>query len=583
MAGFARATGLFDGKFQASFRIPAMSSPSSLALEANSLLEPVRTLLNNATAALARHCAPSGVLQGKLLDQQQTSCYDLAWAAADLLAAEQSLPALENGSALEAGLAGLFVCDAVSAVLARLDSLYLELGLDPAPLYSVGSSSAWQSFRQAVGNSKNLSRLGQGVSAAGGDVDAIVLRDDAAMAQAAFRKFAADVVAPMAEKIHREDLTVPESLLQPLREMGVFGLSIPETYGGTAPEGSDNALVMIAVTEALSEASLAAAGSLITRPEILSRALLAGGTDAQKAHWLPRIASGEPLCGIAITEPDYGSDVASLALRATPTEGGWLVNGAKTWCTFAGKAGLLMVVVRTGTDKDAGYKGLSLMLVEKPSYDGHAFEFVQEERLGVSGKLSGRAIPTIGYRGMHSFDMAFENFFVPHDRVIGEEGGLGKGFYFTMSGMVGGRMQTSARAAGVMCAALKAAVSYCQDRRVFGAPLMSYALTEAKIARMAARLAACRRLTYAIGALLETGGGRMEASLVKLLACRSAEMVTREALQLHGGMGYAEEMPVSRYFVDARVLSIFEGAEETLALKVVARSLLEQALEAGRG
>jgi (2S)-methylsuccinyl-CoA dehydrogenase len=152
-----------------------------------------------------------------------------------------------------------------------------------------------------------------------------------------------------------------------------------------------------------------------------------------------------------------------------------------------------------------------------------------------------------------------------------------------MSGMVGGRMQTSARAAGVMCAALKSAVRYCQDRRVFGAPLMSYSLTENKIARMAARLAACRRLTYAIGELLESGGGRMEASLVKLLACRSAEMVTREALQLHGGMGYAEEMPVSRYFVDARVLSIFEGAEETLALKVVARSLLEQALGAGRG
>ncbi len=556
-----------------------MSQPSSLALEAKSLLEPMREFLNSATAALAKHCAPSGSLQGKLLDQQQSASYDLAWAAAELLAAEQSLTCLGSEATLEAGLASLFVSDALSAVLARLDSIYLELGLDPAPLYQFGASPRWQRYRQLVGNSANLSRLGQAVSAAGGDVDAIVLHDDAAMAQAAFRKFAAEVVAPMAEKIHREDLTVPESLLQPLREMGVFGLSIPENYGGSAPLGSDNALVMIAVTEALSEASLAAAGSLITRPEILSRALLAGGTEAQKAHWLPRIASGEPLCGIAITEPDYGSDVASLALRATPTEGGWLVNGAKTWCTFAGKAGLLMVVVRTGVGKDEGYKGLSLMLVEKPSYDGHEFEFIQPSQAGVSGKLTGRAIPTIGYRGMHSFDMAFENFFVPHDRVIGEEAGLGKGFYFTMSGMVGGRMQTSARAAGVMCAALKAAVRYCQDRRVFGAPLMSYSLTEAKIARMAARLAACRRLTYAIGELLETGGGRMEASLVKLLACRSAEMVTREALQLHGGMGYAEEMPVSRYFVDARVLSIFEGAEETLALKVVARSLLEQALE----
>jgi (2S)-methylsuccinyl-CoA dehydrogenase len=261
-------------------------------------------------------------------------------------------------------------------------------------------------------------------------------------------------------------------------------------------------------------------------------------------------------------------------LRASPCTDGWLLNGAKTWCTFAGKAGLLMVVARTDPDKSLGHKGLSLMLVEKPSDEGH--EFVYQQPKG--GRLTGRAIPTIGYRGMHSFDLKFEDFFVPHDCVIGGEKGLGQGFYFTMSGMVGGRMQTSARASGVMCAALKAAVRYAQDRQVFGAPLASFPLTQAKIARMAAQLAGCRQLTYAVGRMLETGGGRMEASLVKLFACRSAEVVTREALQIHGGMGYAEEMPVSRFFVDARVLSIFEGAEETLALKVVARSLLEQKL-----
>ncbi len=380
----------------------------------------------------------------------------------------------------------------------------------------------------------------------------------------------------MAERIHRHDLTVPEDLLEPMREMGVFGLSIPEQYGGSAPAGSENAIVMIAVTEALSEASLAAAGSLITRPEILARALLAGGTEEQKAHWLPKIAVGQPLCGIAITEPDYGSDVASLTLKATRTEGGWLLDGAKTWCTFAGKAGLLMVVARTNPDRAAGHRGLSLMLVEKPSYEGHEFAYVQQER---GGRLSGRAIPTIGYRGMHSFDLSFEGFFVPDAGVIGGEAGLGKGFYFTMAGMVGGRMQTSARACGVMRAALRASMRYTADRKVFGAPLQDYALTLAKLARMAARLAACRTLAYAIAEQLNAGGGRMEASLVKLLACRSAEMVTREALQLHGGMGYAEESAVSRYFVDARVLSIFEGAEETLALKVIGRSLLEDALK----
>jgi (2S)-methylsuccinyl-CoA dehydrogenase len=235
-----------------------------------------------------------------------------------------------------------------------------------------------------------------------------------------------------------------------------------------------------------------------------------------------------------------------------------------------------MVVTRTDPDRSLGHRGLSLMLVEKPATEAHEFDHVQPG----GGRLRGRAIPTIGYRGMHSYDLAFENFFVPDVAVIGEAGGLGKGFYLTMTGMMGGRMQTAARSCGVMWAALRAGLAYTADRKVFGAPLQHYPLTLAKLARMAARLAACRQLTYSIARLMDTGGGRIEASLVKLLACRSAEWVTREAVQLHGGMGYAEEMPVSRYFVDARVLSIFEGAEETLALKVIARGLLEAALEA---
>jgi (2S)-methylsuccinyl-CoA dehydrogenase len=215
-----------------------------------------------------------------------------------------------------------------------------------------------------------------------------------------------------------------------------------------------------------------------------------------------------------------------------------------------------------------------VFLVEKPSYEGHEFVFAQPS----GGRLSGRAIRTIGYRGMHSYDLAFEGFFVPDANVIGEEGGLGKGFYLTMAGMVGGRIQTAGRALGVMGAALKAAVRYAKDRRVFDAPLAEYPLTQVKVATMAARYAACRHFAYAVGRQLDAGSGRMEASLVKLLACRTAEWVTREAMQIHGGMGYAEEVAVSRYFVDARVLSIFEGAEETLALKVIAKALFEEAL-----
>lgn len=544
---------------------------------AGSVLARLREALDAGIQALAQRCAENGRLSNTRLDEQQIAAFDMAWAAAELLAAETAIRSLGPEAApLDIRLALVFTVDAVVAVLDRLDVMYPGAGLDPAPVIGLRADAAWLALRSQAGSESALQDVGRGVVEAQGVVGEIALDQQHALAQDAFRRFADEVVAPQAEAIHRHDLTVPESLLQPLREMGVFGLAIPERHGGSAPDGEDDTLLMLVVTEALSEASLAAAGSLITRPEILTRALMAGGTEEQKQHWLQRLAAGDPLCAIAMTEPDCGSDLAACSLKGTRIEGGWLLNGAKTWCTFAGKAGVLMVVTRTDPDRSLGHKGLSVLLAEKPSFDTHEFVHVQEG----GGKLTGRAIPTIGYRGMHSFDLAFENFFVPDANVVGGEAGIGKGFYYTLAGMVGGRMQTSARACGVMRAALRATVRYVQDRKVFGGPLADFALTRAKLARMGARLAACRRLAYTVAGIVDQGEGRMEASLVKLLACRSAELVTREALQLHGGMGYAEETAVSRYFVDARVLSIFEGAEETLALKVVARGLLEKALGA---
>lgn len=543
--------------------------------DARQVLSGLRTALTSATAALAQRCVANGRLSSRLLDAAQVPSFELAWAAAELLAAETSLaqPRVED-SELDARLALLFAADAAVSVLGRLEALHLDLDLPVQDLRRLREQAQWDALLRSAAGAQALDQAGNAVVAARGEVGEVPLDESHAMAQESFRRFAQEVVAPQAEQIHRENLTVPESLLQPLREMGVFGLSVPQQYGGSAPDEHEDSLLMVLVTEALSEGSLAAAGSLITRPEILTRALLAGGTREQQAHWLPRLAAGDPLCAIAITEPDHGSDVAGLTLRATRAPGGWRLSGAKTWCTFAGKAGLLMVVARTDPDRALGHKGLSLVLVEKPSFDGHDFVFRQEG----GGTLTGRAIPTIGYRGMHSFDLAFEDFFVPDSHLVGGDAGLGKGFYFTMAGMVGGRMQTAARACGVMRAALRAAIRYGEDRKVFGQALAEFPLTRAKLARMGARLAACRQLACVVAGMVDRGEGRMEASLVKLLACRSAELVTREALQLHGGMGYAEESAVSRYFVDARVLSIFEGAEETLALKVVARSLLERAL-----
>ena len=388
-----------------------------------------------------------------------------------------------------------------------------------------------------------------------------------------FRQFANDVVKPLAQDIHRNNRIIPDEILSGVRELGCFGLSVPERYGGLLPDDQEDSLGMIVVTEELSRASLGGAGSLITRPEIMARALIEGGTEEQKQYWLPRIAEGNPLCGIAITEPDYGSDVASMRLKATRVDDGWLLNGAKAWSTFAGKSGVLLTLARTEPDLSLGHRGLTLFMVEKPEFDGEEFTVEQES----GGSLSGQSIPTVGYRGMHSFNLFFDNFFVPASHVVGEGQGIGKGFYYTMRGFMGGRIQTAARACGVMQAAFDVALNYAGDRKVFGQAVADYQLTLVKFARMAMYLGASRQFTYTVGRMMDEGGGAMEASLVKLLACKMSEWLTREAMQIHGGMGYAEETDASRYWLDARVLSIFEGTEETLALKVVGRNLIGQA------
>jgi (2S)-methylsuccinyl-CoA dehydrogenase len=212
-------------------------------------------------------------------------------------------------------------------------------------------------------------------------------------------------------------------------------------------------------------------------------------------------------------------------------------------------------------------------VIEKPAFHGHDFE----HRAAQGGRMAGRAIATQGYRGMHSYELIFEDYPVPAENLVGEEAGRGKGFYLQMEGFAFGRLQTAGRALGLMQAALEATVSYARTRQVFGQPLLGYPLTREKIVRMAAMVQTCRQSTYAAARRLDEdpAGAQMEASLVKFLACRQAEWITREAQQIHGGMGYAEEFPVSRLFVDARVLSIFEGAEEVLALKVIFPALLK--------
>jgi (2S)-methylsuccinyl-CoA dehydrogenase len=279
---------------------------------------------------------------------------------------------------------------------------------------------------------------------------------------------------------------------------------------------------------------------------------------------------------VAVTEPDYGSDVAGVTVTATPTDGGWLINGVKTWCTFGARADVLLLLARTDPDKSLGHRGLSMFIVPKERGEGHGFQLSQAAEDGApgGGKMEGRPIDTIGYRGMHSYEIAFDAWFVPAENLIGLENGLGKGFYYQMAGFENGRLQTAARAIGVMQAAYEAARQYAEDRKVFGHPIGEYQLTQAKLGRMAVLIQAARQFSYVVSRLMAQGQGTAEASMVKAYVCKAAEWVTREAMQIHGGMGYAEEYDVSRLFVDARVLSIFEGADETLCLKVIARRLL---------
>ena len=536
----------------------------------------LQALLTDSWSRLRAALETKGPL-AETIDDGQVASYELAFVSAELHAMRAMLDyavrcAAHGSAVLEEEMALAFAADVITKVRPRFDRVRDAAELPGTALIDLFEAPALRAFCRDWLAPATLARVGSAILDAGYCGRSLLAEDKQIIADS-FARLSEEVVAPIAERIHREDLTIPDDILTALADMGCFALSIPERFGGTAPESGHDNLSMVVVTEELSRGSLAAAGSPLTRPEIVARALMAGGYEPQQARWLPGIAAGKPLCAIAVTEPDCGSDVAAVRLRATPVEGGYELNGAKTWCTFAGKAELMLVLARTNPDPAAGHRGLSLFLLEKPATDGHAFEFAMPG----GGTLSGKAIPTLGYRGMHSFTLFFDKVFVPAENLIGGPQAEGKGFYLTMAGFAGGRLQTAARACGLMRAAYDAGARYARERKVFGKALADYQLTLAKLGLLGAALRACQEMTYEVAELMDQGKGQMEASLVKLYACRAAENLTREALQIHGGMGYSEETPVSRYFVDARVLSIFEGAEETLALKVVARELLTNA------
>lgn len=542
------------------------------------ILEKIQNLyqkhLSKVIERLAQKVRDNGSISTDKMDENQYIHYNLAFCVAEKAVSDHFLRYAQDQSQLEKTMAAIFLGESFHHLRSELSSRMLEYEITPQELNELFSNEV-NEYVQALLDKNLYDYVASEVLK--GNYGALAT-DDYQEIRDTYRKIAENIVLPHAEHVHRHDEFIPDEIINVLIENGAFGLSIPEKYGGYLDSFGN--LGMMIVTEELSRGSLGIAGSLITRPEILAKALLKGGTEEQKQKWLPLIASGEKMVAIAVTEPNFGSDVAGMRVSADKVDGGWVINGVKTWCTFAGYADTLLVLARTEKDLNLKHRGLSLLLAEKPRSKDHKFSFSKEEN-GIRGQITGSAIPTIGYRGMHSFEVSFENWFVPDENLIGGEAGRGKGFYLQMAGFAGGRVQTAARATGVMQAALEAATRYSKERKVFGKEIQEYQLTRWKLARMAIITQACRQYSYEVARMMDEDKGNMEATLVKFYASKLAEWVTREAMQIHGGMGYAEEYPVSRYFVDARVFSIFEGAEEVMALRVCARDILQQAITAG--
>jgi len=543
-----------------------------MSTETGTILGAARAVIDEAIAA-----ARTLTQNGKGIDEHQVHAERVAYAATEVAAAEALAAYARDRRAAGQGdettdlMAAAFAAEIAAKLAATLDAHEGDFGIPAGVLERTLRASAVRDAIRSAQHESRFRRIGQDVVRARGANNGWIDGDIAEMARESARQFARKDVAPIAERVHRHDEIVPESIITAMRELGYFGMSIPEEYGG---QGMGN-LAMIVITEELSCASLAAAGSLITRPEILTKALLKGGTEAQKKTWLPPVASGDLMVGISVTEPDTGSDVASVRCRAERGEQGgapgYFISGAKAWCTFAGRANVLALLARTNPDLKLGAKGLSLFIVPKEPFTGHEFETAQPG----GGTLTGKADATPGYRGMHSFTLAFDRWFVPAANLVGEAAGEGKGFYLQMAGFAAGRLQTGGRASGVAQAALEATAVYASERKQFGRPIYEFQLTQYKLGRMATHLAAARQLTYAAARKMDDDESIvLEPSMAKLFACDVAVWVTQEGQLLHGGWGYAEEFAISRYVVDAQVLPIFEGVKPILELKVVARGLL---------
>jgi (2S)-methylsuccinyl-CoA dehydrogenase len=543
----------------------------SLLAETGEALASAETFVTTAQARLAAAAAPGGAVNPRLFETHQFAGHALAWVAATVEALRQIRNwalRLEDGAALG---------DAEALILETVFGEYLgqlaggipmaqgelarpyDLGLadtEVAPLRT-GAAEALVTGLGAA-RSRLGALLGESGEAAFGrtsldDPTLDIVRDQV-------RRFTERAVAPFAQDWHRDDRLIPIELIEEMAGIGVFGLTIPEEHGGLGL----GKIAMCVVSEELSRGWLGV-GSLGTRSEIAGELIRLNGTDAQKARWLPAIAAGEVLPTAVFTEPGAGSDLAAVATRAVRDGDTYRIHGAKTWITHGSRSDLMTVLARTNPD-DRGYRGLSMFLAPKP-------RGTEADPFPAEG-ISGTEIPVLGYRGMKEYEIAFDGFAVAAEGLLG--GVEGQGFKQLMATFESARIQTASRAVGVAQNALELALAYALERRQFGKPLASFPRVAAKLATMAAETMAARQLTYF--AAREKDGGRrcdIEAGMAKLLAARVAWSNADNAVQIHGGNGYALEYPASRVLCDARILNIFEGAAEIQA-QIVARGLISR-------
>jgi alkylation response protein AidB-like acyl-CoA dehydrogenase len=371
------------------------------------------------------------------------------------------------------------------------------------------------------------------------------------------RDFVEREIVPIADGLDNAEQEIPIEVIGKMAELGYFGLIFPSEYGGMGLDTTSMAIV----TEELSRGWLSV-GSVMTRMLITGSLIMSAGTEAQKKKFLPKIAAGEMLTAAAFTEPDVGSDTASMKLRAMKKGDVYELSGEKTWCTFANRAHVLTVLARTNPDVRPLHKGLSILLVEKQPGDG--FD---------PPRLSGGPIPTIGYKGMKSYALGFDGLPCPAENLLGDK--EGQGFYQLMATYEYARIQTAARAVGVAQASLEAAIKYAKERVQFGKPIAEFQVIRHKIAHAASEIEAARRLCYYACEVKDAGKrADLEAGMAKAFAAEMAERVTSEMMQVFGGYGYSREYPAQRYWRDARVFRIFEGTSE-IQYEVIARRILD--------